>query len=153
MIELLPGDGIIYTGSNLFDEMEKVKLGSDATHFEVFIGFGKVVTSLLKTGVGIYNQCTDEVLRVIRPVQTFDLPAALVAFETIKGLPYGVRGLLNFDDVNVNDKGWFCSQVGTFFYRAGKIEPFNGLVEERKVSPMHYLYASERVFTVPYALV
>ena len=149
MIQILPGDGIIYTNSNLFDDIQKVKMGSDATHFEVCVGPNKVVTSLLKNGVGIYDQCADTVLRVIRPVVPFYINDALDLFrKTIEGFPYGVEGLLNFTDQNIPDVGMFCSQVGTLFYRGGMLEPFNPMVQARKVAPMHYLYASEQVFKI-----
>lgn len=152
MPDLQPGDGIIYTGSALFDRIEEIKLGSDATHFEVYMGDGMVATSLLKTGVDIYPQCTDEVLRVIRPFNPFDAADAMRKFNaTIRFRPYGLKGLLNFTDNNVPDNGIFCSQVGTEIFRSQGIEPFNELVEARKVAPMHFLYASCRVFKIIYA--
>lgn len=155
MIPLLPGDGIIYTGSTVFDRIEEIKLGSQATHFEVYIGNELVVTSLLAKGVGIYPQSTDQVLRVIRPVATFDLEAGLELFNrTIEGLPYGVDGLLNFTDQNIASFGVFCSQCGTEFFRGLNIEPFSGprFSPSRKVAPMHFLYVSEKVFTVEFGL-
>jgi hypothetical protein len=147
--DLRPGDGIIYTGTTFFDDIEKVKLGSDATHFEVYVGRGLVVTSLMKPGVGIYSQSVDAMLAVIRPIQPFDISAALIRFnKTIHGLPYGTRGLLGFTDQNVADEGLFCSQTGCEFYRGGGLEPFNSSIEARKVSPMHFLYVSEKIFQV-----
>ena len=149
--DLQPGDGIIYTGSTVFDRIEQVKLGSDATHFEVYAGDGMVWTSLLRTGVDVYHRCQDEVLRVIRPLDPFDAANAMVRFNsTIRFRPYGLKGLLGFLDANVPDDGIFCSQVGTEIYRSQGIEPFNSLVSARKVAPRDFLYASERVFKIIY---
>jgi len=153
--ELQPGDGIIYTGSTWYDRIQEVKLGSDATHFEVYMGDGMgsdmVATSLLATGVDIYPMSSDEILRIIRPLAAFDGADAMMKFSnTIRFKPYGLKGLLNFTDRSVPDDGIFCSQVGVELYRSQGIEPFNAKVEARKVAPMHFLYVSDKVFEIIY---
>jgi hypothetical protein len=104
----------------------------------------------MKTGVGIYDQCKDEILMVIRPIVPFFVDDALDEFKNMIGMPYGTKGLLNFTDQNVFDDGLFCSQVGCTFYRLGKMEPFNHTVLTRRVSPMHFLYVSSNVFDIVY---
>jgi hypothetical protein len=144
---LQPGDGITYTGSTLFDEIEKIKLGSDATHSEVYIGHGLVVTSLAGPGVGIYNVCEDQIIQIERPIKPFNCEHAVEAFKKcLNGLPYGFDGLLNFTDENVASVGMFCSQVKTCFFRSDGLEPFNKFVSHMKVAPRDYLYVSSEVF-------
>lgn len=151
--DLQPGDGLIYTGRELFDQIEKVKLGSEATHFEVYIGYGYTITSKFKTGVGVYKANLYGLLRVIRPVARLNWAEAVERFKaTVCGLPYGFEALLNFANVQVPDRGLFCSEVGTLLYRAAGLDPFNATIHAARVAPMHFLYLSETLFSIPFQL-
>jgi hypothetical protein len=149
--DLLPGDGLIFGGpgdDGLFQEIEKIKLGSQAVHFEVYAGDGKSFTSKPSNGVNLYDTDLTHILRVITPVAPFDVDKAHENFARIRGLPYGYQALLNFENIQIPDRGIFCSETGTLIYRNQPIEPFNWTIHVAKVAPAHYLYVPEIAFQI-----
>ena len=146
----LPGDGLIFTGINLFDGIEKAQFNTAATHFEIYAGDDKTFTSKPERGVDLYDLDLTGIYRVIRPLAPFDHDAALVNFERIRHLPYGFEALLRFEDINIPDRGIFCSEAGTLVYRSLGIQPFNWTIMAGHVAPAHYLIIHESVFKIEY---
>ena len=123
--DLLPGDILGFSG----EAVVRWKTDGLAGHVAVYIGGGKVVTSLTATGVGIYDLSQNGTLVwVRRPLRSFDLDAALAWFKTVEGTPYGWTDISAVADIKAiselvakitGQKGMDCSHTSTMFLTAG----------------------------------
>ena len=124
---LRPGDVMLYRPNSLFGRLIAVKSWHPFSHVEIAIAPGKAVASRDLRGVNEYDTRWSELSMVRRPVEPFDLTKAMEYFQTVKGQPYDVWGLLRFFGRGKEsmDKQ-FCSEFATRFYRAGGLDPFDG---------------------------
>lgn len=122
-----PGDVLLYRPSDLYGRIIAYKTWHSVAHVEVSVGLGCAVAARPKTGVDRYPLRLDATLSaVLRPVQPFDLSAALRWFEReARGLPYGWLDLLAFLGWRVDGPGMICSSFATGFLRAGGLRVFN----------------------------
>lgn len=122
---LQPGDILGFAG----EAVVRWKTDGIAGHVGVAIGGGKVVTSLTKTGVGIYDfDQNGTLVWVRRPWRSFDLDAALAWLKTVQGTPYGWTDISAVADIKAiselvakitGQKGMDCSHTSTMFLTAG----------------------------------
>ena len=143
---ILAGDCLIFSRPGLFDFAIKLKTWSPACHVEVALGGGFTVASRNGKGVARYPIDLDGLYCVLRPLKNFDMAAAMSSFwKNHNGKPYGWLALLSFCLIDLHDKGEFCSELGTNFYRDGGFEPFNESIKAEIVAPSDYLYVHRSV--------
>ncbi len=145
--ELRPGDVLLYRGSGVYGWLIRLKTWHPIGHVEVYVGDRQSAASRDGKGVNIYPLRMDGLAYVLRPIEPFDLAAALRWYEReAKGLPYGWLDLLQFVGQNVNRKGVVCSPFATQLLRAGGIPIFNDEPAE-KIAPFQFL-TSERLVRI-----
>lgn len=120
-----PGDILGFEG----EEVVRWKTDGLAGHIAISIGGGKVITSLTATGVGIYDLTQNGTpVWVRRPVQPFNLTAALAWFKTVEGTPYGwvdigavtdIKAISQIVEKLTGKKGMDCSHTVTLCATAG----------------------------------
>lgn len=132
------GDVLLYRPSGKFGWLIAVKTWNRISHVEVAVSASEAVASRDGQGVGRYPLRTAHLAHVLRPVQPFDLAAALAWYDAQPDQPYGWFDLLQFMGLNVNARGIVCSPFATQFLRAGGLDPFNGY-EALKVAPFMFL--------------
>lgn len=138
------GDVLLYRPSGLFGRLIALKTWNEISHVEVSIGGGFAVASRDGKGVNVYPERTAQLAHVLRPVQPFDLAAAMAWFEEdAKGLPYGWLDIAAFLGLKWDAKGVICSPFATDFLRAGGLDPFNGY-PSRSVAP--FMFRTSPVF-------
>ena len=148
MTELLAGDLLLYQGSGFFSRLIRVKSWSEVSHCECFFGHenGRAISGASRDGEGVntYPLRTDGLFYVLRPVMPFDLAAAMAWHETVRGQKYDWKGILVFTlavQQGAHDK-MFCSEWATRWYRAGRLEPFQGGFDADRVAPGTFLTSS-----------
>jgi hypothetical protein len=123
--DLIPGDILGFSGETVV----RWKTAGLSGHVAIAIGGGKVITSLTATGVGIYDLAQNGTLVwVRRPVQPFNLTAALAWFKTVEGTPYGwvdigaiadIKAISQIVEKLTGNKGMDCSHTVTLCATAG----------------------------------
>jgi uncharacterized protein YycO len=136
-IDLEVGDIIGFAG----EAIVRWKTDGQAGHVGVYIGNGKVVTSLTEHGVCVADLSHNgEAVWVRRTKVHFDLEAAMEWFKTVEGLPYG------WEDIEVNagipmfgeGKGLNCSHVSAVFLEKGNAPQFDPMFNAHKITPEHF---------------
>jgi hypothetical protein len=141
-----PGDCLIFSRSGLFDDIIRVKTWSPATHVEIYLNADKTVASRNGKGVAIYPADLSGLYCVLRPQDgLFDINKAIAAFPKWNGRPYGWLALFSFCLIDLHDKGLFCSEFATLFYRDGGFDPFNETIKADTVAPATFLYSHPSV--------
>lgn len=138
---LQPGDHLLYGGSSWIDIGIKIKTWGPCAHCECYIGNGESVASRNGIGVNVYPLRVMDLLYVLRPNKPFDLKAAMVWFETVRGEKYDWKGLLCFwlAVKQGSQKKMFCSETLTRFGRAGGLLAFNPRYDADRVAPNTFL--------------
>jgi hypothetical protein len=133
---LVPGDCLCYSGRGPLSWAIKVKTWSQVSHVEGYAGDGHVVAARA-TGVRTYHLTDKDLVAVLRPSATMDVPAAMRWFhDHANGQRYDTLGLFRFYTLGRQsmDKQ-FCSELLTRWYRAGGFHPFAQRYDADLVSP------------------
>lgn len=144
--QLLPGDALLYSPTGLWGYLIALKtwLGK-ISHIEVYAGDGESWASRDGKGVQLYPLRIDHVATVLRPTQPLDLLAMDQWFETVKGQAYDWGGLMRFlywgSVGSGNNNKQFCSEFAVRIFRAGGMDPFNG-VDADAIAPATFLLSS-----------
>jgi hypothetical protein len=138
MIDLLPGDCLIYRPSNLIGRLIARKTWLPYSHVEVFISKDEAIAAR-QEGVNSYKPRIDEYLAVVmRPyAPTFNLADGMKWFTLhAKGQKYDVWGLFRFYLLGKPsaDK-MFCSEMATGFYRNAGMSNLFHKIETDLVPP------------------
>lgn len=136
---LKPGDVLLYNAPSLVDWVIDTKTGSDVAHVEVYFGEGQSLASRNGIGVNAYALRTDGLVYVRRPKTFFDQTTAGQWFETVRGEGYNFLGLLQFDNIPLNQPNHlFCSAFATLLLRSAGVEVFAPDFPAGKVSPRDF---------------
>lgn len=155
-ITIKPGDCLLYKSTSLFGLLIGFKTWHDVSHCEAYVGQGFSVASRDGKGVEKYPIRTDGLIHVLRPTVPFDLDKAMRVFRMkYKGQKYDWMGLLRFAwrskvVPDNKDNRQFCSEFLTRFYRAGGLDPFNGM-DADCIPPCHFLLSDHFVEVMNHA--
>jgi hypothetical protein len=148
--QLKPGDIVLYRSYKVIRDFTH----SDVGHATVYIGLGKVdseynfvfdpngepfvVTADLAHGVNFYLlDCLDEIVRIKRPVQSFELGSALAWFVPFVGTPYGwadtIRDAISIGSDDPDSMN--CSHTSAAFLAAGGCPQFDPLRDAHYITP------------------
>ena len=141
------GDALIFSRKGVFDTIIRIKTWSPATHVEIYIGNGKTVAARNGIGCAVYPVDLNGLYCVLRPkLKSFDLVKAMAAFSANEdGRPYGWLALFSFCLLDLHDKGRFCSELATIFWRDGGFDAFNRWIKAEIVAPGDLLYIHHSV--------
>ena len=136
--ELMPGDILLYGGTDLVSRLIQFRTWSDVSHIEVYVGDGRSVASRNGVGVGKYELRVDGLRRVYRPKLIPDFAKGITWFATVDGTKYGWADLLRFYLIDVPTEGLICSEFGDLFFRNCDLPLFNTNYPEGAVCPGDY---------------
>lgn len=124
---LQPGDIMLYRPNSILGRIIAVKTWHPVAHCEIAAAPGVAVAARDLRGVNEYPTRWSDLTMVRRPIVPFDTAKAMEYFQSVKGQPYDVWGLLRFFGKGKEsmDKQ-FCSEFAARFYRAGGLDPFHG---------------------------
>lgn len=138
MIELKPGDCLVYRPSNWIGKAIAIKSWLPYSHVEIVVD-EKTAIGARPDGCNYYPIRLDEYLAVVmRPyASAFDFELGKKWFELeAKGHPYDVWGLFRFYMIGKGAKDkWFCSELATKFYREANIAGLFHRQEDALVPP------------------
>ena len=148
MIELRPGDVLLYDGKGFLAWAIKTKTWSDVSHAEIYLGNDVTATAKLSLGVNCYAFTKENLKYVYRPKCKFDLDSALDWFmkPEIQSQGYDTVGLLLSFYARLQGRAnnkMFCSEVCTRVLRYGGIEPFSPEIDADAVAPSNFKYTPE----------
>lgn len=128
--DLRRGDVLLYSGwYPATDWFIKAHTGSRIVHAEV-VSKRPLVAAARFDGVNWYPFHPTHLAYVLRPVLPINIKTADEWLGTVRGMPYGYKGLLGFYDVDLqtDDGDWTCGKLVTRYLRAGGFDPFAGYV-------------------------
>jgi cell wall-associated NlpC family hydrolase len=147
--DLQPGDVLLYKGTGFFGWLTRTKTWSPVGHVEIYIGNGVTITASAQLGVAYHPLRVphSRLLYVRRPKTPFNLPAAILWFETsAKGQKYDTFGLFRaffLRKAGAKDKMW-CSEVSDSFLRAGEVFLFDcQYAAPETISPAQFLQTND----------
>ena len=127
---LQPGDVLLFNRQGFYNRLIMLKTWSRVSHCECYTTGGLTVASRNGKGVNIYDIDVNGLYGVLRPLQPFDLKAAMEWYmRESHGQGYDWIGLLAFFSAKWQGKEngkQFCSEFCTRFLRAGGVDPFLG---------------------------
>lgn len=145
LIELQPGDVLLYRGVGIIGWAIRTKTWSRVSHVETFIGDGKTAASRDGLGVETYNLYPEvsgkrTLEYVLRPNVPFDFAAGLAWHETVRGQKYDLLGLFFsfFSQKGGSSDKMFCSEHTSRMANRMGYFPF-GEFDCDKVSPGMFL--------------
>lgn len=153
-IPLYPGDHLLY-GTKPFDFFGWVtskKTWSPAVHIEIYTGTGMSVASRNGIGVNSYTYRSEQLIAVLRPPKFYNVDAALSWFNVkydkqtntgVRGRPYGWWDLARFIGLNINTRGYICSEFAAMFDHQAGYYPFTSQYPAESVDPGDYLIIKE----------
>lgn len=124
LLDLRPGDILLYRPSDLVGWIIAIKTWARFSHVEVYVGNDMAVGSRFRTGVRSYPLRKENLGAVLRPYTTLDLESALQWFYTsATGQGYDLLGLLCFTLAvkHGSARKMFCSEFTTRLFRHGKV--------------------------------
>ncbi len=128
-VDVRPGDCLLYGPRGLAGWIIAIKTWHRIAHVEIYVGDGRSVASRDGIGVDLYP-LREDFTQVRRPTQPFDIVAALLWFQTVRGQAYDWWGLVRFvtwGRVSTQEeapRAQFCSELATRFYARGGFQPF-----------------------------
>lgn len=125
--DLLPGDVLLYSGTDVVSLLIRGKTWSRYSHCELYDGRGSSLAARIPLGVRKYPWLGD-MSAVLRPV-SLNVNAARVYFNRVNGAAYDYWGLMGFTDASLQGRAngqLFCSEFLVEALRAGGCDPFNG---------------------------
>jgi hypothetical protein len=141
VVELMPGDLLLYAPNSLAGWIIAVKTWCRVCHCEVYAGLGESAASRDGVGVGLYPLRTKGLARVLRPNRWFDHEKARWYFDTVRGQKYDWRGLLCF--ALLAERGTegkqICSEFARNYLASGGVQCFNPDYASEKVAPATFL--------------
>lgn len=132
-IPLLPGDILLYSKSDLFGWITRIKTFSPAVHIEMYEGQCMSLASRNGIGVNRYPFREAQLAAVLRPRQQINMAAVTKWFEKpfnkitgegVRGRPYGWLDLLRFCCIKIPTFGWICSEFAALACVAGGLDVF-----------------------------
>ena len=138
--DLQPGDVLLYGGRGPVDRLIQARLWSDVSHIEIYCGALHSVASRNGIGVGRYLFRSDGVRYALRHtnLSPAQFQAGMDWFKTVEGQPYNWGDLLRFYMIDINTKGFICSQFGGAFFRQAGAPLFSTEYPEGDESPRDY---------------
>jgi len=135
---LQPGDILLYGDSSPLSWAIRFRTWSDVSHVEIYAGDLHSLASR-REGVNQYPMRVDGLRRVMRPAAPFDFTAGLKWFyDQAGGTPYGWLDLWRFYGIDVETKGWICSEFADYFFQNCGLPLFNLDYPEGAVCPRDY---------------
>jgi len=142
--QMQPGDCLLYRTKGFWSWLIRVKTFSSVSHCEAVVVPGVEVIAARGEGVQRFAFKTEGLYAILRPVEPFDLEAAMAWFtRSAEGQGYHWWGLLRFFLLGKPSAGektkMFCSELLVRWYRAGGVHPFALGYDADKTSPGMFL--------------
>lgn len=154
-VRLKEGDILLYRpGTSWISKVIAWKTWMPWSHCEMCLDPGRTSIGSRDEGSDIYPMRWNDLGRVLRPPDSFDIAPPLAWFEqNVRGTAYDLWGLLRFmgasrraDDAE-GTRRFFCSELCTHLLRRGGVRVFNGFAADQ-VPPGWFAQLCESLETV-----